>query len=76
MATVNFPQETTLGRVFIEGNKLISKGQEWHYDAEIELDQVVYIYSIIDKELNACLFFFDHTQHWIPVNYSGFSKVF
>lgn len=71
-----FPKETTEGHVSLIGNLIITKSNNSLYESEIDIHQLLYIYIVVDRDGRSLLFFFDHYQHWIPTDFTGFRKMY
>ena len=71
-----FPKETTEGHVSLIGNLIITKSNNSLYESEIDIHQLLYIYIVVDRDGRSLLFFFDHYQHLIPTDFTGFRKMY
>ena len=71
-----FPKETTEGHVSLIGNKIITKSNNSLYESEIDIHQLLYIYIVVNRDGRSMLFLFDHYQHWIPSDFTGFRKMY
>jgi len=71
-----FPKENNDGNVKIENNQIIYTDSNGIHDCTVHLKDLQYAYITIRNNKLAYLFLFDHHQNFIPVTYSGFSKMY
>lgn len=76
MNSNTFPLETSEGVVTLVGNKICCDGNQLFKSVDVSIDDLQYAYVTIDAQNVISLFLFDHHQHYIPVNYTGFQKVY
>lgn len=62
--------------VKIDGNKIIYEANFGINDTEIYIENLQYAYVLVNAKKQSSLFLFDHHQHTIPTNYSGFQEVY
>lgn len=72
----SFPAENTNGSVAIADNKIRCEGNSYFYNSEVTIDQIQYVYVIVNANKESFLFIFDHHQHTIPTASIGFETVY
>ncbi|WP_163398815.1 hypothetical protein [Flavobacterium fluviatile] len=72
----SFPAENTNGSVSIADNKIRCEGNSYFYNSEVTIDQIQYVYVIVNANKESFLFIFDHHQHTIPTTSTGFESVY
>lgn len=71
-----FPKESNEGNVKIESNKIICTDTNGIHSCTVHLKDLQYAYITIKSNKLAYLFLFDHHQNFIPVTFTGFSKMY
>ncbi|QXP62558.1 hypothetical protein [Polaribacter sp. HaHaR_3_91] len=71
-----FPKESNEGNVKIENNQIICTDSNGIHSCIVHLKDLQYAYITIRNNKLAYLFLFDYHQNFIPVTYTGFSKVY
>ena len=71
-----FPVVSATGAVSILGNTINSKGDSYMFTSDVNIDQIQYVYVIVNAKKESFLFLFDHHQHTIPTNHAGFESVY
>ena len=71
-----FPKESNEGNVKIENNQIICTDTKGIHSCTVNLKDLQYAYITIKRNQLAYLFLFDYHQNFIPVNYTGFSKMY
>ncbi|NGP88264.1 hypothetical protein [Fodinibius halophilus] len=71
-----FPTESDEGHMYIADNKIVYNNRQLSGSSEVNIDQIQYAYVTVDANKQVSLFLFDHHQHYLPITYSGFKKVY
>ncbi|PQJ72515.1 hypothetical protein [Polaribacter butkevichii] len=71
-----FPKESNEGNVKIKNNQIICTDTSGIDSCTVHLKDLQYAYITIRNNKVAYLFLFDHHQNFIPVTYTGFSKMY
>jgi hypothetical protein len=71
-----FPPENTNGNVTLADNKIHYEGTSYFYNGEVLIDQIQYVYVIVNEKRESFLFIFDHHQHTIPTTNNGFAALY
>lgn len=79
---IRYPQETDEGTVYIEGDRIISKGELkdiWHRytDWEVEISKIKMACALVGENKQAYLYLYgDGRYQFIPVVYRGFREAY
>jgi len=76
MNTHIFPEESSDGVVTLVGNKIRCEGKNQMGSGDVSIDDLQYAYVTVNNNNQVFLFLFDHHQHYIPVNFTGFKNVY
>lgn len=71
-----FPDETSDGIIYIEGNTIYCSGNHRMSNCEVNIDTLQYAYIVVNSNNGKMLFLFDYRHNYLPTYYSGFRKVY
>jgi len=69
-------KETEEGEILIEGNILHCKHKFNIYNFKVNIDNLEYVYALVNRNNQAFLFCFDSHQNKIPVEFKGFKNAY